>query len=253
MKWSLSIPMHCAAIKDVFQDTRRSWSRQARSPSRAQRNMPNAKISRGDMVAVCSGANMNFDRLRFVAERAEIGEKREAMLAVTIPETPGSFSKFCALIGNRDITEFNYRYSDPRAAKVFVGIQVQGPDGDHRIGRQAATQHLPTLDLPTTKWPSCISAIWSAATRPEVKDEILFRFEFPEQPGALMNFLNSMRPQLEHHPVPLPQPRRRLRTRAGRHAGTERGRKKISAPSSMPWGIATRDESDNPAYRLFLG
>ena len=120
------IPMPCARPSRTCSRTRApSSNRRVHSPSPAPSCTPSASKLKGEtLVTVCSGANMNFDRLRFVAERAEIGEKREAILAVTIPETPGSFRKFCSLLGKRNITEFNYRYADPKAAQVFVGMQV---------------------------------------------------------------------------------------------------------------------------------
>ena len=144
-------------------------------------------------VAIACGANMNFDRLRFVAERAELGEEREAIFAVTIPERPGSFREFCALLGNRSVTEFNYRYADPKVAHLFVGVEVAGPQGDGASCSRccASTASRPTT-CPTTRWRSCTCATSSAGTRRPPSNEILYRFEFPERPGALMRFLDSM-------------------------------------------------------------
>ena len=140
----------CAAIKDVFEDTRvdpRARRRARRSPAR--RPTSSARGVRGKtLVAIACGANINFDRLRFVAERAEVGEHREAVLAVTIPERPGSFRKFCATLGGRNITEFNYRMADPVEAHVFVGVEVRGRDETARAPADAPRAHgLRTLDL----------------------------------------------------------------------------------------------------------
>ena len=186
----------CAAIKDVFEDTRsilEPAGALAVAGAKAYARAPSSSSGK-TLVAIASGANMNFDRLRFVAERAEIGEKREAMLAVTIPETPGSFREFCSLLGTRNITEFNYRYADPKAAHVFVGVQVQRPRRKPReLVAQAATQRADDARPHRQRNGQAAHAPhWSAATRPACKDEILYRFEFPERPGALMNFLNSM-------------------------------------------------------------
>ncbi len=138
----------CAAIKDVFQDTRSILEPAgALAIAGAKLYAKREKLKGETLVTVCSGANMNFDRLRFVAERAEIGEKRESILAVTIPETPGSFRKFCSLLGKRNITEFNYRYADPKAAQVFVGIQVKDQSETADLVDKLQRSKLPTLDL----------------------------------------------------------------------------------------------------------
>ena len=136
---------------------------------------------------------MNFDRLRFVAERAELGESREALLAVTIPERPGAFREFCAAVGRRVVTEFNYRLSGRQEAHIFVGLR----DGsrERRAGRRRAPARdaaTPPIDLTTTRWPSCTCATWWAAAPPALSDERLYRFEFPERPGALLEFLDTL-------------------------------------------------------------
>src|SRR3989338_1549998 len=138
----------CAALKDVFEDTR-SILEPAGALAIAGAKLYTARenLKNETLVAVASGANMNFDRLRFVAERADIGERREAILAVTIPETPGSFRKFCALLGKRNITEFNYRFDDPKVAHVFVGIQVRDQSETTELVKKLRRNNLPTLDL----------------------------------------------------------------------------------------------------------
>ena len=204
------------------------------------------------LVAIASGANMNFDRLRFVSERAEIGEKREAILAVTIPEEPGSFRKFCSLIGNRNITEFNYRYSDAAEAQVFVGVQVRNATETARLIATLGKNRLKALDLTDNEMAKLHLRHLVGGHAPDVQDEILFRFEFPERPGALMNFLNSMNHSwnisLFHY----------------RNHGADYGRvlvgmqvprhdKKALRVFLDKLGYRYWDESDNPAYRLFLG
>src|SRR5512139_900590 len=169
----------CAAIKDVFQDTRSILEPAgALAIAGAKLYAAREKLSGQTLIPVLSGANMNFDRLRFVAERAEIGESREAILAVTIPETPGSFRKFCALLGKRNITEFNYRYADPKAAQVFVGIQVKDQSETADLVDKLQRGKLPTLDLSDDEMSKLHLRHLVGGHAPEAKDEILFRFEF---------------------------------------------------------------------------
>jgi threonine dehydratase len=243
----------CAAIKDVFQDTRSILEPAgALAVAGAKLYAAREKLKGETLVTVCSGANMNFDRLRFVSERAEIGEKREAIIAVTIPEAPGSFRKFCALIGNRNITEFNYRYADPKAARVFVGVQVRDPSETAKLVATLEKNRLNTLDLTDNEMAKLHLRHLVGGRAPEARDEILFRFEFPERPGALMNFLNSMdhswNISLFHY----------------RNHGADYGRvlvgmqvprhdKKALKAFLDKLGYPYWDESANPAYKLFLG
>jgi threonine dehydratase len=243
----------CAALKDVFEDTRSILEPAgALAIAGAKLYAAREKLKGETLVAIACGANMNFDRLRFVAERAEIGEKREAILAVTIPETAGSFRKFCALLGKRNITEFNYRYADPKAAQVFVGIQVRDQSETADLVKKLQESKLPTLDLSENEMAKLHVRHLVGGHAPEAKDEILFRFEFPERPGALMNFLNSMNHSwnisLFHY----------------RNHGADYGRvlvgmqvphhdKKALREFLDTLGYRYWDESDNPAYRLFLG
>ncbi|HET7200687.1 MAG TPA: hypothetical protein VFI80_07740, partial [Burkholderiales bacterium] len=211
------------------------------------------------LVAVASGANANFDRLRFVAERAEVGEEREAILAVTIPERPGSFKKFCATLGSRNVTEFNYRIADASEAHVFAGVEVHSRGEAARIVRTLEREGLKALDLSEDEMAKlhvrhmvgghAPAGIRSARGAP---DELLYRFEFPERPGALMKFLSSMRTDwnisLFHY----------------RNHGSDTGR--VLVGMQVPrhemrefqrflrtLGYPYIDESRNPAYRLFLG
>ncbi len=184
----------CAAIKDVFEDTRSILEPAgALAVAGAKEYVVRNRIRDKTLVAVASGANINFDRLRFVAERAEVGEQREAVLAVTIPEKPGSFKKFCALLGERSITEFNYRYSDPDEAHVFVGVQVHSRGESRKLVDSLRRHGLPTLDLTDDEMAKLHIRYMVGGHAPDVDNEVIYRFEFPERPGALMKFLNSMR------------------------------------------------------------
>lgn len=243
----------CAAIKDVFEDTRSILEPAgalavAGAKAYAQRH----KLKDKTLVAVASGANMNFDRLRFVAERAELGEQREAVLAVTIPETPGSFRKFCTLLGKRSITEFNYRYSDAKQAHVFVGVQVASRSESKKLVETLRKNNLPTLDLTDDEMAKLHVRHMVGGHAPQVRDELLYRFEFPERPGALMRFLESMSAgwniSLFHY----------------RNHGADYGRvlvgMQVPAGEKKKFqafldnlGYAHWNESENPAYRLFLG
>ncbi len=243
----------CAAIKDVFQDTRSILEPAgALAVAGAKLYAKREQLKNATLIPIACGANMNFDRLRFVAERAEIGEKREAILAVTIPETAGSFRKFCALLGKRNITEFNYRYADPKAAQVFVGIQVKDQSETAELVATLQKNDLATLDLSANEMAKLHVRHLVGGHAPEAKDEIMFRFEFPERPGALMNFLNSMNHNwnisLFHY----------------RNHGADYGRVLIGMQVPHHDTAALRafldklgypywDESDNPAYKLFLG
>jgi threonine dehydratase len=184
----------CAAIKDVFVETRtilepagalgvaglKAWAR-------AQR-----RLAGRTLLAVTSGANMNFDRLRFVAERAQVGEQREALLAVTLPERPGAYRHFVRLIGNHSITEFNYRYHDAQLAHVFVGIQVANAQETQTLINGLRRNGYATLNLTHNETAKLHVRHLVGGRAPQVDNELLFRFEFPEYPGALMHFLNRM-------------------------------------------------------------
>ncbi|MEO6974995.1 MAG: threonine ammonia-lyase, biosynthetic [Gallionella sp.] len=243
----------CAALKDVFEDTRSILEPAgALSIAGAKLYAERENLKDETLIAIASGANMNFDSLRFVAERAEIGERREAILAVTIPETPGSFRKFCSLLGKRSITEFNYRYSDPKTAHVFVGIQVRNQQETVELVEKLQRNKLNTLDLSDNEMAKLHLRHLVGGHASEAKDEIMFRFEFPERPGALMLFLNSMSHNwnisLFHY----------------RNHGADYGRVLVGmqVPHHDKQALKTFldklgyrywDESANPAYRLFLG
>ena len=242
----------CAAIKDVFEDTR-SILEPAGALSIAGLKAVVARdgLQQQTLIAIASGANMNFDRLRHIAERAELGEKREAVLAVTIPESPGSFKAFCSLLGARNITEFNYRFADPKAAHVFVGLSVQGGDEGGQVVRLLQQHGLAAIDLTDNEMAKLHIRHLVGGRSPDAKHELLYRFEFPERPGALMRFLDSMSQgwniSLFHY----------------RNHGTDYGRILVGLqvpaedkPAFQRFldklGYPYWDESQNLAYQLFL-
>ena len=248
----------CAAMKDVFEDTRSILEPAgALAVAGAKVYVEKTGVRGKDLVTIACGANTNFDRLRFVAERAEVGEQREAILAVTIPEQPGSFKKFCATLGARSITEFNYRIADPKEAHVFVGVQVRDRAEKARLVRSLVRHGLKTLDLSDNEMAKLHVRHLVGGHAPQVtgkaaKNELLYRFEFPERPGALMKFLSNMRSDwnisLFHY----------------RNHGADNGRVLVGMQvprKEMPQfrkfldtlGYPCVDESANPAYRLFLG
>jgi len=184
----------CAAIKDIFED-RRSILEPAGALAFAglKRYAEQKRLKNKNLVAIASGANVNFDRLRHVAERAEIGERREALFAVTIPERPGALKKFCTILGNHNITEFNYRYADAKNAHIFVGVQIPPDTAEARKLVATLRQHgYATLDMTDNEMAKLHIRHLVGGRAPNAVDEILYRFEFPERPGALMNFLDKM-------------------------------------------------------------
>ncbi|WP_075184856.1 threonine ammonia-lyase, biosynthetic [Teredinibacter haidensis] len=184
----------CAAIKDIFEDTR-SITEPAGALSLAglKKYVAETGCEGKTLVAIASGANTNFDRLRFISESTEIGEKREAIFAVTIPEEPGSYRKFCGLLGKRSITEFNYRFADNRDAHIFVGLQV-APDKDDRaeVVQTLEGKGYKVVDMTDNEVAKLHIRHMVGGHAPQANDEIVYRFEFPERPGALLNFLTKL-------------------------------------------------------------
>ena len=185
----------CAAIKDVFEDTRSILEPAGALGVAAIKQYVAAHRLHGrTLAAITCGANMNFDRLRFVAERAELGEQREALFAVTIPEQRGSFRRLCELIGTRAVTEFNYRISDADTAHVFVGLAIQRRDEAARIARQFERHGYASVDLSDDEVAKEHVRHMVGGRSALARDERLLRFQFPERPGALMRFLAALHP-----------------------------------------------------------
>jgi threonine dehydratase len=242
----------CAAIKDIFED-RRSILEPAGALAYAglKRYVEKKRLRHKNLVAVASGANVNFDRLRYVAERAEIGERREAILAVTIPERAGALKKFCAILGDHSITEFNYRYDNAQAAHIYVGVQMREREMTNRLVRTLRRSGYATLDMTDNEMAKLHIRHMVGGHAPAALNEVVYRFEFPERPGALMNFLNQMGGRwnisLFHY----------------RSHGADFGRvlvgmqvpavdKKAFQKFLDHLGYEYVEESRNPAYRLFL-
>jgi threonine dehydratase len=250
----------CAAIKDVFEDTRSILEPAGALAVAGMKKDVQARAVRGQtLVAVACGANMNFDRLLFVAERAELGEKREALLAVEIPEQPGSLRRFCGLLGQRSLTEFSYRLADPRVAHIFVGVQISDRSDTETLLAELENAGFPSLDLTENelaKLHLChmVGGRLSVPAGMAVQQgrELLYRFEFPERPGALMAFVSALHPSwnisIFHY----------------RNHGADVGRivvgVQVPEPEIEEWRAFLAElpyqhweETDNPAYRIFLG
>lgn len=185
----------CAAIKDIFEDTR-SIAEPAGALALAglKKYIEKYQLQDKTLLAIDSGANTNFDRLRYISERTEIGEKREAVFSVTIPEKPGSFRAFCGALGKRNITEFNYRYSGEGIAQIFVGLQIV-PDGRDRqqLMEDLTEKGYSLADMTDNEMAKLhIRHMVGGHAPAEVDDEVIYRFEFPERPGALLNFLSKL-------------------------------------------------------------
>lgn len=244
----------CAAIKDIFEDTR-SIAEPAGALSLAglKKYVAQTGCKGKTLIAIDSGANTNFDRLRYISERTEIGEGREAVLAVTIPEKPGSYMKFCTLMGKHSITEFNYRFADNRDAHIFVGVQIS-PDKNDRedIISLLMGKGYHVVDMTDNEVAKLHIRHMVGGHAPQAKDEIVFRFEFPERPGALLNFLTKLASRwnisMFHY----------------RNHGSAYGRVLVGMQVPKPerkqldivledLGYPYRDETNNEAYQYFLG
>lgn len=243
----------CAAIKDVFEDTRSILEPAgALAIAAAKAYVEREQIQDQTLVAVACGANMNFDRLRFVAERAELGERREAIFAVTIPEEPGSLRKFCECIGRHSLTEFNYRIADQKEAHIFVGVQTENRADAAKMIETFESCGFKTIDLTDDELTKLHLRHMVGGRSALARNELLYRFEFPERPGALMKFVSCMSPNwnisLFHY----------------RNNGADYGRivvgMQVPPEEMQEWqafldtlGYRYWDESQNLAYHLFLG
>jgi len=243
----------CAAIKDIFDDTRTvTEPAGALALAGLKRYIAREKCEGKNLVTIASGANVNFDRLGYVTERTEIGERREALIAVTIPEAPGSFRTFCHTIGQRAITEFNYRYADSKNAHVFVGVRLnEGAAEKERLIEKLREKSYPVLDMTDNEMAKVHIRYMVGGHAQQMLHEKIYRFEFPERPGALLHFLTEMGSRwnisMFHY----------------RNHGAAYGRVLVGIQvpdDEMPSFKAFLDkiaypywqELDNPAYRLFL-
>jgi threonine dehydratase len=244
----------CAAIQDIFEDNRTIVEPAgALSVAGIKRYVAREQCNGRTFVAINCGANMNFDRLRHVAERADIGAQREALVAVQIPEHKGSFLRFCEILGRRAVTEFNYRYNDGAAAQLFVGLALSG----ERKEKEALIKGLqdagyPVVDMSDNEMAKLHVRYMVGGHGRGIENERLFRFEFPERPGALLKFLNAIGTQwnitLFHY----------------RNHGSDYGRVlagvQVPQQESVDFDLHVRElkyvyveETDNPAYKMFLG
>ncbi|MBV4398091.1 threonine ammonia-lyase, biosynthetic [Advenella alkanexedens] len=242
----------CAALKDVFQDTRSVLEPAgALALAGAKRYIAEHKWKNKTVAVITSGANMNFDRLRFVAERADVGEAKEAIFAVTMPEVKGSFKQLCTALGARNVTEFNYRISDANKAHVFVGVQINSQEEAEKVADRLRRKKFDVLDLTADDLAKSHLRYMVGGHSSLAENEVLYRFEFPERPGALMKFLDTMNPEwnisLFHY----------------RNQGADYGRVLVGIQVPPADKKAFRDflstigypfvkETDNPAYKLFL-
>ncbi|MCP4596471.1 threonine ammonia-lyase, biosynthetic [Neptuniibacter sp.] len=244
----------CAAIKDIYDDTRSICEPAgALGVAGMKKYVARDGIADQTLIAIDSGANVNFDRLRHIAERSELGEKREAIIAARIPEKPGSFRKFCSALGKRNITEFNYRYSDNDQAIVFAGIQTKAEADRNDLINELQDKQYEVADLTDNEIAKIHVRYMVGGHAPEsLENEVIYRFEFPERPGALMNFLSKLGGKwnisMFHY----------------RNHGAAYGR--VLVGMQVPEGERDQvgafleeigynywEETDNTAYQLFLG
>jgi len=244
----------CAAIQDIFEDTRSIVEPAgALGVAGIKKYITRENCADKNFIAINCGANMNFDRLRYVAERADIGAQREALFAVQIPETPGSFLRFCELLGQRSVTEFNYRFDDASAAQIFVGISItQGKTERDALIAAISAGGFTVRDMTDNEMAKLHIRYMVGGHARGLSNERLFRFEFPERPGALLKFLQAIGSKwnisLFHY----------------RNHGSDNGR--VLAGIQVPQATAHdfllhlhelhypyTEETDNPAYKVFLG
>ena len=243
----------CAAIKDIFDDTRAiAEPAGALALAGLRRQIEDGTAPAGPLIAINSGANVNFDRLRYVSERAEIGERAEALLAVTIPERPGSYRDFIRLIGQRSITEFNYRFAHDAAARIFVGVKLSRGDAEKAEILALLAEHgLAVIDMTDNEVAKLHVRHMVGGRVADLADEVIYRFQFPERPGALLRFLEGLTEawniSLFHY----------------RNHGADYGRVlvgiQVPAATRMAFeahlnaiGFPFWEETGNPAYQLFL-
>jgi threonine dehydratase len=243
----------CAAMKDIFNDTRAiSEPAGALGVAGLKKYVEREGVTGQNLASVVSGANTNFDRLRHVAERAEIGEKREALFAVTIPEKPGAFRSFCELLGKRNITEFNYRFADAAQAQIFAGVQLSGGSQERAEVIESLSSHgYKVVDLTDDEMAKVHVRYMVGGRADGAADEVVYRFEFPERPGALMRFLNQLGQRwnismfhYRNHGAAYG------RVLAGLQVPAEQQHELKAFMDQL--GYRYWQETDNPAYQLFL-
>ncbi len=243
----------CAAIKDIFDDTRSIMEPAgALAVAGMKKYIDSQQLEDQTLVVINSGANMNFDRLRHVSERAELGEYREALLAASIPERPGSFRTFCKTIGKIGITEFNYRYSDDSDAQVFAGVKlVNGLEEKEQLIEKLIANDYPVVDMTDNEMAKNHVRYMVGGRFPDVGNEVLYRFEFPERPGALLDFLTRIGKRwnislfhYRNHGAAYGRVLVGLQTPADERKQLECYLDKL--------GYRYWEETDNPAYKLFL-
>ena len=244
----------CAAIQDIFEDNRTiAEPAGALAVAGIKRYVARESCAGATLIAINSGANINFDRLRHVAERADLGAGREALFAVEIPEQPGSFLRFCQVVGQRSVTEFNYRYSDATTARIFVGLALSdGRREKQQLLTMVAEAGFKVVDMSDDEMAKLHVRYMVGGHARELTHERLFRFEFPERPGALLKFLEAIGSRwnisLFHY----------------RNHGSDHGRVlagvQVSPADADDFALHLRelhypyvDETANPAYRMFLG
>jgi len=190
---TVSVDEICAAIKDIYDDTRSiAEPAGALAVAGLKKHVARHGHREQTLVAIDSGANINFDRLRYIAERTEIGERREAVLAITIPEQPGSFRRFCHALRRRNVTEFNYRFADPAEAHIFVGIAVASDDDREQLLAELRERGYAVTDMTDNEMAKLHIRHMVGGRAPDIDDEVVYLFEFPERPGALANFLDKL-------------------------------------------------------------
>lgn len=242
----------CAAIKDIFDETRTvAEPAGALAIAGIKKYVAREQVRDQTLIGILSGANVNFDRLRHIAERAEVGEQREALFAVQIPEKPGSFLAFCRALGKRSITEFNYRFSDQEQAQVFCGVELRNGNAERKeLAELLVSKGFAVVDLTDNETAKLHIRYMVGGRAPQALNEKLFRFEFPERPGALLDFLKGLTRgwniSLFHY----------------RNHGAAYGRvlvgvqlKRKAAAEFRSYmeksGYVYSEETDNPAYQLF--
>ncbi|MDE2149408.1 MAG: threonine ammonia-lyase, biosynthetic [Gammaproteobacteria bacterium] len=249
---TVSVDEICAAIRDIFNDCRAiAEPAGALAVAGAKRWVHEHGWRGRRLAAIVSGANVNFDRLRHIAERAELGDGRETLLAVTIPEQPGSFRRFLRQLGRRVITEFNYRYADPAQAHVFVGVHLDSPTARGEVITDLRQQGYAVADLSDDEMAKVHVRYMVGGRAPGLTDEHLFRFEFPERPGACLDFLQAVGSRwnislfhYRNHGAAYGRVLCGLQVPQGQRAECRRALQAL--------GYEWAEETDSPAYRMFL-